>query len=75
MTSLSRVIWFCVRTRCKSYPWFCDQKDSGGILEASCNPCWEDCEEQIDVAALASKEPILFYDEVDSLCNTKNINS
>lgn len=25
---------------------------------------WEDCEEQINVAALASKEPILFYDEV-----------
>eukprot|EP00258_Populus_trichocarpa_P047958 XP_024463977.1 TIP41-like protein isoform X2 [Populus trichocarpa] len=41
-----------------------EKKDSGGILEASCIPCWEDCEEQIDVAALASKEPILFYDEV-----------
>lgn len=25
---------------------------------------WEECEEQINVAALASKEPILFYDEV-----------
>ena len=25
---------------------------------------WEDCEEKIDVVALASKEPILFYDEV-----------
>ncbi|XP_034927878.1 TIP41-like protein isoform X3 [Populus alba] len=41
-----------------------EKKDSGGILEASCSPCWEDCEEQIDVVALASKEPILFYDEV-----------
>ncbi|KAG4998470.1 hypothetical protein AAZX31_10G247800 [Glycine max] len=25
---------------------------------------WEDCKDQIDVVALASKEPILFYDEV-----------
>ncbi|KAK9112635.1 hypothetical protein Scep_020154 [Stephania cephalantha] len=25
---------------------------------------WEECEEQIDLVALASKEPILFYDEV-----------
>ncbi|KAM7251681.1 hypothetical protein ACFE04_023564 [Oxalis oulophora] len=25
---------------------------------------WEDCDEQIDVVSLASKEPILFYDEV-----------
>ncbi|OVA15929.1 TIP41-like protein [Macleaya cordata] len=25
---------------------------------------WEDCEEKIDIVALASKEPILFYDEV-----------
>ncbi|KAL4573142.1 hypothetical protein LXL04_019939 [Taraxacum kok-saghyz] len=25
---------------------------------------WEDCDEQINVAKLASKEPILFYDEV-----------
>lgn len=25
---------------------------------------WEDCKEQIDVVALSSKEPILFYDEV-----------
>ncbi|KAJ6951075.1 TIP41-like protein [Populus alba x Populus x berolinensis] len=41
-----------------------EKKDSGEILEASCRPCWEDCEEQIDVVALASKEPILFYDEV-----------
>ncbi|KAL2537235.1 TIP41-like family protein [Forsythia ovata] len=26
--------------------------------------CWEDCKDQIDMVALASKEPILFYDEV-----------
>ncbi|MED6173788.1 TIP41-like protein [Stylosanthes scabra] len=25
---------------------------------------WQDCKEQIDLVALASKEPILFYDEV-----------
>ncbi|KAL9244953.1 hypothetical protein vseg_018666 [Gypsophila vaccaria] len=31
---------------------------------ASCSLRWEDCEEKIDVAAIASKEPILFYDEV-----------
>lgn len=29
-----------------------------------CNLYWEDCDEQIDLAALSSKEPILFYDEV-----------
>lgn len=28
---------------------------------------WENCEEQIDLAALSLKEPILFYDEVCSL--------
>ncbi|KAH6833162.1 TIP41-like family protein [Perilla frutescens var. hirtella] len=32
--------------------------------ERSCSPHWEDCEEQIDMVALAAKEPILFYDEV-----------
>lgn len=31
---------------------------------------WENCEEQIDLAALSLKEPILFYDEVRSLLNT-----
>ncbi|XP_034680372.1 TIP41-like protein [Vitis riparia] len=30
----------------------------------SCTLCWEECNEKIDVASLASKEPILFYDEV-----------
>ncbi|KAJ9537961.1 hypothetical protein OSB04_030694 [Centaurea solstitialis] len=32
--------------------------------ENSCCLKWEECEEQINVVALASKEPILFYDEV-----------
>lgn len=31
---------------------------------------WENCQEQIDLAALSLKEPILFYDEVDSLIDT-----
>ncbi|KAL8060668.1 hypothetical protein ABFX02_02G040000 [Erythranthe guttata] len=39
--------------------------ESGGDPEkSSCNPRWEDCQEQINIAALAAKEPILFYDEV-----------
>ncbi|KAE9618676.1 hypothetical protein Lal_00047960 [Lupinus albus] len=32
--------------------------------EENRNLHWEECKEQIDVATLASKEPILFYDEV-----------
>ncbi|KAL8131776.1 hypothetical protein AgCh_007631 [Apium graveolens] len=32
--------------------------------EGICKLRWEDCEEQIDLTALVSKEPILFYDEV-----------
>ncbi|GFY89540.1 TIP41-like family protein [Actinidia rufa] len=32
--------------------------------EGNCSLYWEECKEEIDVAALASKEPILFYDEV-----------
>ncbi|KAL0422570.1 UNVERIFIED_CONTAM: TIP41-like protein [Sesamum latifolium] len=36
----------------------------GGAEESSCNAHWEDCQEEIDMVALASKEPILFYDEV-----------
>ncbi|KZV22183.1 hypothetical protein F511_07882 [Dorcoceras hygrometricum] len=31
--------------------------------ESSCLN-WEDCQEQIDMVALAAKEPILFYDEI-----------
>nr|AHB86965.1 TIP41-like family protein [Sedum alfredii] len=34
------------------------------ISDGSCSLQWEDCKEQIDVVAVASKEPILFYDEV-----------
>ncbi|KAB1208467.1 TIP41-like protein [Morella rubra] len=36
----------------------------GEISQKRCNLLWEDCEEKIDVGSLASKEPILFYDEV-----------
>ena len=32
--------------------------------DGCCSLCWEDCDERIDLAALSSKEPILFYDEV-----------
>ncbi|XP_077224942.1 TIP41-like family protein [Tasmannia lanceolata] len=32
--------------------------------DGHCGLQWEDCEEGIDLVALASKEPILFYDEV-----------
>ncbi|KAK7343500.1 hypothetical protein VNO77_12285 [Canavalia gladiata] len=41
-------------------------KDLNGreISEETSDIHWEDCKEQIDVVALASKEPILFYDEV-----------
>ncbi|XP_058769540.1 TIP41-like protein [Vicia villosa] len=41
-------------------------KDLNGrkISEETGNLRWEDCKEQIDLVALASKEPILFYDEV-----------
>ncbi|EXB76646.1 hypothetical protein L484_011491 [Morus notabilis] len=34
------------------------------VAEVAYNLQWEDCKKQIDVAALTSKEPILFYDEV-----------
>ncbi|XP_058070028.1 TIP41-like protein isoform X2 [Magnolia sinica] len=34
------------------------------LEDGSCCLQWEDCKEQIDLVALASKEPILFYDEV-----------
>ncbi|KAK4401711.1 TIP41-like protein [Sesamum angolense] len=36
----------------------------GAAEESSCYAHWEDCQEEIDMVALASKEPILFYDEV-----------
>ncbi|KAJ1402878.1 TIP41-like protein [Sesbania bispinosa] len=38
--------------------------DGREISEETGNIHWEDCKEQIDLVALASKEPILFYDEV-----------
>ncbi|KAJ7946123.1 TIP41-like family protein [Quillaja saponaria] len=41
--------------------------DKNGARHVSGDTCslhWEECKEQIDVAALASKETILFYDEV-----------
>lgn len=41
-----------------------DKHGSGNILDGSSSLHWEDCNEKIDVVALASKEPILFYDEV-----------
>ncbi|XP_021625001.2 TIP41-like protein [Manihot esculenta] len=40
------------------------KNESGESLETSSSLCWVDCKEQIDVVSLASKEPILFYDEV-----------
>ncbi|KAH9605490.1 hypothetical protein KSS87_011866 [Heliosperma pusillum] len=38
--------------------------DTNSKKATACNLYWEDCEEKINVAALTSKEPILFYDEV-----------
>ncbi|KNA10442.1 hypothetical protein SOVF_144040 [Spinacia oleracea] len=40
------------------------EKVGGDISDGSPSLCWEDCEEKIDMVSLASKEPILFYDEV-----------
>ncbi|XP_051146733.1 TIP41-like protein [Andrographis paniculata] len=36
----------------------------GSPEESACDPQWEDCQEKIDLAALSSKEQILFYDEI-----------
>lgn len=45
-----------------------DQHRTGAISEGeSCSLLWEDCKEKIDLVALASKEPILFYDEVSNM--------
>nr|QHI08409.1 TIP41-like protein [Acer palmatum] len=41
-----------------------EKNGNGKILDSSSNLQWEDCEEQIDMVSLASKEPILFFDEV-----------
>lgn len=43
---------------------FLFQNEKANVSEGTYNLQWEDCTEQIDVVALASKEPILFYDEV-----------
>lgn len=40
------------------------EKVVGDVSLSGTSLHWEDCEEKIDVAALSSKEPILFYDEV-----------
>ncbi|KAK6946030.1 TIP41-like protein [Dillenia turbinata] len=32
--------------------------------EKTCHLQWDDCEQKIDMASLASREPILFYDEL-----------
>lgn len=37
---------------------------SGIPVDGSCSLQWEDSTEQIDLASLSSREPILFYDEV-----------
>lgn len=39
-------------------------QQGGGLEESSVNLEWEDCEEQINLVALSTKEPILFYDDV-----------
>ncbi|KAH9695284.1 TIP41-like protein [Citrus sinensis] len=41
-----------------------DKHGTRDNLDGSSSLHWEDCKEKIDVVALASKEPILFYDEV-----------
>ncbi|XP_062176960.1 TIP41-like protein [Alnus glutinosa] len=41
-----------------------EERGRGEISQEACSLQWEECEEQIDVVSLASKEPILFYDEV-----------
>ncbi|KAK8557552.1 hypothetical protein V6N13_007900 [Hibiscus sabdariffa] len=41
-----------------------DKDGSGGISGGSSSLHWEDCKEQLDVAVLTLREPILFYDEV-----------
>lgn len=38
--------------------------EHGELSKEGSHHNWEDCKEQIDVAALSLKEPILFYDEV-----------
>ncbi|XP_076919473.1 TIP41-like protein [Bidens hawaiensis] len=40
------------------------ETSNGVNLEGNTRLKWDDCDEQINVAALTAKEPILFYDEV-----------
>lgn len=40
------------------------QVEAKGNPQGEVSLQWENCEEQIDLAALSLKEPILFYDEV-----------
>lgn len=53
--------------------YFMWQLERGEISKETGNLHWEDCKEKIDVVALASKEPILFYDEVGILADNFNI--
>ncbi|XP_024005761.1 TIP41-like protein isoform X2 [Eutrema salsugineum] len=41
-----------------------DQEEEKANTEVEASLQWENCDEQIDLAALSLKEPILFYDEV-----------
>lgn len=46
--------------------WLLLSVQCGSAIPEEGSSCiqWEDCKEKIDLVALASKEPILFYDEV-----------
>lgn len=50
------------------------QVEGKASLEGDASLKWENCEEQIDLAALSLKEPILFYDEVCSLVSIQSEN-
>ncbi|KAM1794635.1 hypothetical protein ACFX11_035095 [Malus domestica] len=54
----------CLTLEVKLFKFDADKIERGEISKETRNLQWEDCEEKIDVVALASKEPILFYDEV-----------
>ncbi|CAI9781852.1 unnamed protein product [Fraxinus pennsylvanica] len=43
---------------------YCGSESIETIDKPGRGACWEVCKEKIDMVALASKEPILFYDEV-----------
>lgn len=46
--------------------FYYDQHGREQTCEESNGLCWEDCKEKIDLVSLSLKEPILFYDEVES---------